>query len=44
MSLPVYLVDDDEAVRRALSLLLSTVDTAMQGFADPTQFWLRLPG
>ncbi|MCG7507790.1 response regulator transcription factor [Mesorhizobium retamae] len=38
MSSPVYLVDDDEAVRRALSLLLSTVDVKVTGFADPQAF------
>lgn len=38
MSSPVYLVDDDEAVRRALSLLLSTVDMKVTGFADPQAF------
>ncbi len=35
MSHPVYLVDDDEAVRRALKLLLSTVDVDVTTFADP---------
>ncbi|MFE0014996.1 response regulator transcription factor [Mesorhizobium sp. NPDC059054] len=38
MSSPVYLVDDDEAVRSALSLLLSTVDVRVTGFADPQAF------
>jgi RNA polymerase sigma factor (sigma-70 family) len=38
MSRPVYLVDDDEAVRRALGLLLSTVDIEAVGFADPQAF------
>lgn len=38
MSSPVYLVDDDEAVRSALSLLLSTVDMKVTGFADPQAF------
>jgi FixJ family two-component response regulator len=38
MSRPVYLVDDDEAVRRALSLLLSTVGIKAVGFADPQAF------
>jgi FixJ family two-component response regulator len=38
MSSPVYLVDDDEAVRRALSLLLSTVGVTVTGFADPQAF------
>jgi FixJ family two-component response regulator len=35
---PVYLVDDDEAVRRALGLLLSTVGIEVTGFADPQAF------
>ncbi len=38
MSSPVYLVDDDEAVRRALGLLLSTVGVTVTGFADPQAF------
>ena len=38
MTRPVYLVDDDEAVRRALALLLSTVDIKAVGFADPQAF------
>ncbi|MEW6644312.1 MAG: response regulator [Pseudomonadota bacterium] len=38
MTRPVYLVDDDEAVRRALGLLLSTVDIEATGFADPQAF------
>jgi FixJ family two-component response regulator len=38
MSRPVYLVDDDEAVRRALALLLSTVGIAARGFGDPQAF------
>ncbi len=38
MILPVYLVDDDDAVRRALSLLLSTVDIKVTGFSDPQAF------
>ena len=43
MTHPVYLVDDDEAVRRALSLLLSTVGIAVTGFADPQAFLARVP-
>ena len=35
MSLPVYLVDDDDAVREALSLLLRTVGLQVRGFASP---------
>ncbi|WP_144222399.1 response regulator transcription factor [Mesorhizobium amorphae] len=38
MSGPVYLVDDDEAVRKALGLLLSTVGVTVTGFADPQAF------
>ncbi|KAA0892670.1 response regulator transcription factor [Pusillimonas sp. ANT_WB101] len=38
MTHPVYLVDDDEAVRNALCLLLSTVGVKVQGFADPGVF------
>lgn len=43
MSHPVYLVDDDEAVRRALSLLLSTVGIKAVGFADPQAFLAQVP-
>jgi FixJ family two-component response regulator len=43
MSRPVYLIDDDEAVRHALSLLLSTVGVAVNGFADPQAFLARVP-
>jgi len=35
---PVYLVDDDEAVRSALTLLLDTVGIEVVGFADPVLF------
>lgn len=35
MSLPVYLVDDDDAVREALSLLLRTVGLQVRGFSSP---------
>jgi FixJ family two-component response regulator len=38
MAHPVYLVDDDDAVRQALMLLLSTVGIEAQGFADPQRF------
>lgn len=44
MSHPVYLVDDDEAVRRALSLLLSTVGIKVTSFADPQAFLAQLDG
>ncbi len=43
MSRPVYLVDDDDAVRAALSLLLSTVNIEVKGFGDPVQFLAQLP-
>jgi len=39
----VYLVDDDEAVRRALSLLLSTVGITVVDFADPQAFLVQVP-
>ncbi|MDK8874578.1 response regulator [Paracoccus sp. SSJ] len=42
MTHPVYLVDDDAAVRHALGLLLSTVDIQVTGFADPQAFLARL--
>lgn len=42
MTNPVYLVDDDDAVRRALSLLLSTVDIQVQAFSDPLVFLAQL--
>lgn len=38
MTRRVYLVDDDEAVRRALGLLLSTVGIETTAFADPQAF------
>lgn len=43
MTRPVYLVDDDEAVRRALGLLLSTVGIKATGFADPQSFLAQVP-
>ena len=43
MSRPVYLVDDDEAVRRALGLLLSTVGIEAVGFPDPQAFLAQVP-
>ena len=43
MTRPVYLVDDDEAVRRALALLLSTVGIEITGFADPQAFLTQVP-
>ena len=41
-SAPIYLVDDDEAVREALSLLLGTYGYEVEAFTDPTQFLARL--
>ena len=38
MSQPVYLVDDDDAVRDAMSLLMRTVGIAVRGFASPQAF------
>ncbi|MGE0845576.1 MAG: response regulator transcription factor [Flavobacteriaceae bacterium] len=38
MSWPVYLVDDDKAVRDALSLLLDTVGIAVRAFPSPERF------
>jgi FixJ family two-component response regulator len=43
MSAPVYLVDDDAAVRDALSLLLSTVGIDVRTFAGPEDFLSALP-
>ena len=42
MTHPVYLVDDDKAVREALSLLLSTVGINVTSFADPQAFLARV--
>lgn len=42
MSHPVYLVDDDEAVRRALHLLLSTIGIDVTTFAEPEAFLAQL--
>ena len=38
----VYLVDDDEAVRDALALLLRSVSLRSAGFGDPQQFLAQL--
>ncbi len=43
MTIPVYLVDDDAAVRAALSLLLSTVGIDVRAFAGPEDFLQALP-
>ncbi|WP_449415376.1 response regulator transcription factor [Ochrobactrum teleogrylli] len=40
---PVYLVEDDAAVRKALSLLLSTIDIEVKTFVDPSAFLAQLP-
>ncbi len=42
MTWPVYLVDDDDAVRNALSLLLRTVGINVRGFASPEAFLAAL--
>ena len=42
MKYPVYLVDDDEAVRQSLKLLLSTVKIEVCTFADPQSFLAEL--
>jgi FixJ family two-component response regulator len=38
MNLPVYLVDDDDAVREAIALLLRTVGLQVRCFASPDAF------
>lgn len=43
MTAPVYLIDDDVAVRDALCLLLSTVGVSVTPFAGPTEFIAALP-
>ncbi|WP_112320290.1 response regulator transcription factor [Oceanibium sediminis] len=43
MTAPVYLVDDDAAVRAALSLLLSTVGIDVRTFPGPEDFLQALP-
>ena len=40
---PVYLVDDDDGVRSALSLLLGTYGIRIETFGDPTAFLARAP-
>lgn len=42
MNSPVYLIDDDDAVREALSLLLRTVGLQVRGFASPAGFLAAL--
>ena len=34
----IHLIDDDEAVRHALALLISTVGLRVQSWADPAVF------
>ncbi|MFT6558990.1 response regulator transcription factor [Sneathiella sp.] len=43
MNTRVYLVDDDEAVRDGLSLLLQTMNYDVTTFADPKRFLSDLP-
>jgi FixJ family two-component response regulator len=40
----VHLIDDDPAVRRALTLLLDTVGLRVRSFEGPTTFLSQLPG
>ncbi len=40
----VYLVDDDDAVRAALSLLLRNLNIEVEAFADPLVFLDTVPG
>lgn len=44
MNDPVYLVDDDDAVREALALLLRTVGVKVRGFPSPEGFLAALDG
>ncbi len=39
----VHLIDDDEAVRSSLALLISTVGLRVQGWADPQRFLREFP-
>lgn len=43
MTRPVHLVDDDQAVRDGLTLLLETVGIKVHSFASPESFLARLP-
>ena len=43
MSPLVHLVDDDDAVRTSLSLLISTVGLRVQGWPDPQSFLREFP-
>lgn len=44
MSLPVYLVDDDDAVREAITLLLRTVGLQVRSFASPDGLLASIDG
>ena len=44
MSNHVYLVDDDDAVRGALSLLIETVGLTVRSFASPEVFLSQAAG
>lgn len=35
---PVYIIDDDRAMRSSVEILLQTVGMRFQGFADPFEF------
>ena len=39
----IHLIDDDEAVRSSLALLISTVGLRVQGWSDPQQFLRAFP-
>ena len=39
----VHLIDDDDAVRSSLALLISTVGLRVQGWADPQEFLREFP-
>ncbi|HEY0826383.1 MAG TPA: response regulator [Ramlibacter sp.] len=39
----IHLIDDDEAVRNSLALLISTVGLRVQGWSDPQQFLRGFP-
>lgn len=39
----IHLIDDDEAVRSSLALLISTVGLRVQGWGDPQQFLREFP-
>jgi len=39
----IHLIDDDEAVRGSLALLISTVGLRVQGWSDPQQFLREFP-